>query len=432
MRASFSASIDQLMASSDSSDRRSARSFGLLGLLDGPETSRTVASTLLGLSEHESDPILDRLASLHLVETVSAERIWRHDLLRLTARDWNEANSTEVDRAAAIVRALELYIGVAWRMLALVRPGSWRLARARAGPKQAPEFRDASDALEWLDRERLNLVGIVTRGAATPGVPPTLIVEVAFASYAYWCARHYWNDWQRLQRAATVAAEEVGDPATIAWARYDLGVVYGTQGDSERAIELFTECASAFDEASDDLGVASCLVNNSELHKSLGRLEEAVVCAERSVALFHKHGYERGEAACHQTLGELYCKTGDVARGLRYLRQSIAEFDRLGDQQIVACAVGTLALMQRECGRTVPAARNFRRSRALFGELGDQINEAKMLLELGTTHQHAGALSEALKSHQAGLRIAESVGDRQLEARLRDQIRLAVAAGPRS
>ena len=62
-------------------------------------------------------------------------------------------------------------MATAWRTLALLRPGDYRLARADSRWSSGGlEFADDTAALGWLESERANLLAAVQQAAASPGV----------------------------------------------------------------------------------------------------------------------------------------------------------------------------------------------------------------------------------------------------------------------
>jgi DNA-binding SARP family transcriptional activator len=128
VRASFQVSHQQLHCSDDPVDREAAGAFGLLGMLHGPEVGAPVAAWLLDASEPAAERVLERLVDAQLLQTPAPGRYRLHDLLRLYARELAHQHHPGPARAAALTRALGFYMASAWRTLALLRPGDYRLA----------------------------------------------------------------------------------------------------------------------------------------------------------------------------------------------------------------------------------------------------------------------------------------------------------------
>jgi DNA-binding SARP family transcriptional activator len=214
VRTSFAVSKQQLTASDDPVDRAAAFAFPLLGALDGPEASVAVTARLLDIAEDAAERLLERLVDAQLLETPSPGRYRMHDLLRLYAREFTGEQHPEQVRAAALTRALGLYVAGAWRALALLRPGDHRLARMDSRwSKGGPEFADDREALGWLDAERTNLLAAVQQAAATPGVPDEIVIQLGLALSAFFGVRSHWEDWAQVGQTALGVARRSGDLA---------------------------------------------------------------------------------------------------------------------------------------------------------------------------------------------------------------------------
>jgi hypothetical protein len=154
--------------------------------------------------------------------------------LRLYARELAHQHHPEPARAAALTRALGFYVASAWRTLALLRPGDYRLARMdeRWG-KGGLEFADEQAALSWLEIERANLLAAIRQAAATPGVPPEIAVRLTHALVGFFWVRSHWDDLVEMNRIALVVARRTGDLSAQAQAHNDLGGAYPRLGYAE-------------------------------------------------------------------------------------------------------------------------------------------------------------------------------------------------------
>jgi DNA-binding SARP family transcriptional activator len=172
VRASLAVSYEALRSSGDATDRAAADAFGLLGVPDGPDFGVPVVARLLDRDEPASEALLERLVDAQLLETASPGRYRMHDLMRLYARELAARHSPEADRTAALTRALAFFIATGWQILALLRPGHWRLARVDdRWTTGGLAFGDESAAVAWLEAERTNLVAAIKQSASVEGAP---------------------------------------------------------------------------------------------------------------------------------------------------------------------------------------------------------------------------------------------------------------------
>jgi DNA-binding SARP family transcriptional activator len=118
----------------------------LLGTLDLPVVGVDTVAALLGEPEHAAHPVVERLVDAGLVDTLHLDRYRVPDLVRLVAREQQDA---AVDPAAAVRRVIEHYLG-------LVRDGI-ALVRQPAGPASA------APVFAWYRRELGNLRSLADR-----------------------------------------------------------------------------------------------------------------------------------------------------------------------------------------------------------------------------------------------------------------------------
>jgi tetratricopeptide (TPR) repeat protein len=250
VRASFQVSYQQLRASGDPTDRAAADALGLLGLPDGPELGVAVAARLLDVGEQAAEPVLERLADAHLLETPAPGRYRLHDLLRLYARELAAQRHPEPERAAALARALGFYAATTWGTLAVLRPGDHRLARAD-------------------DR---------------------LATQLAHALFGFLWVRGHWDDWVRVSQLALAAAQRTGDRAAQAHAHNDLGLAHYRQGRYEQALVCHQEGLAIFRELGDRRGQAESLRELGETLRALDRPDAARAHWREALAIVEQLG----------------------------------------------------------------------------------------------------------------------------------------------
>jgi hypothetical protein len=145
VRASFALSYDDL-------PEGVARTFRLLGLLAGPESTAGVAAALTGDDPAAAKDAMEGLVDAQLLEVVAPGRYRLHDLLYLFARERLEAEELEAVRRAALERvegwsvkeplAQDFEVKAEWReqMAAEWPDDATRNARAAEGLRGLAEY----------------------------------------------------------------------------------------------------------------------------------------------------------------------------------------------------------------------------------------------------------------------------------------------------
>jgi tetratricopeptide (TPR) repeat protein len=330
VRASFQVSYQQLCDSLEMLDRAAAQAFGLLGVLDGPEVGVPVVARLLDRPEDAAERMLERLVDAHLLETPQPVRYRMHDLLRLYARERAYQHHPEPVRAAALTRALGLYVASAWRTLALLRPGDYRLAHADdRWRKGGMEFADDQAALGWLEIERPNLLAAVQQAASDPGVPGEIAIQLAQALYGFLTVRSHWSTMAQANEIALGVAHRLGDRAAQAQAHNDRGVGYLRQGRYDQALNCQQESLALYRELGDRSAQAGSLTNLGIVYKRQGRYHQALACQQESLAIYRELGDLYGQAESLRELGRTLQALGRTAEAGVHWREALAIFEQL-------------------------------------------------------------------------------------------------------
>src|SRR5439155_24810898 len=111
-------------------------------------------------------PPLAELTHAHLVTEHAPGRFTCHDLLRDYAAEHARASDTESEREKAVGRLLDWYLYTTDTAVRLLYPHSLRLPPPAVEPPTAPlDLHDRTEALAWLDAERLNLLAAIRHAA---------------------------------------------------------------------------------------------------------------------------------------------------------------------------------------------------------------------------------------------------------------------------
>ncbi len=412
VRASFQVSYQQLCDSPEMPDRAAAQAFGLLGVLDGPEVGVPVVARLLDRPEDAAERMLERLVDAHLLETPRPGRYRMHDLLRLYARERAYQHHPEPVRAAALTRALGLYVASAWRTLALLRPGDYRLAHADdRWRKGGMEFADDTAALGWLEIERPNLLAAVQQAASDPGVPGEIAIQLAQALYGFLTVRSHWGTMAQANEIALGVAHRLGDQAAQAQAHNDRGVGYLRQGKYDQALACHHQSLAIYRELDDRSGQAGSLSNLGVVYKRQGRYHQALACQQESLAIYRELGDLYTGGITLDNLGVVYERLGRYEEALACLQESLAIRRERGDRYGQAAALSHLGVVYQRQGRYEEALACQQESLALCRELGDRERQAESLNSLGVVYQRQGRYEQALACQQESLAICRELGD---------------------
>lgn len=408
-----------------------------IGLLPTAELDAGVVGALAGTTAEATARALGELGEAALVDPVGSGGRWRvHELVWRFAADKAARLEPAGLRRAACERMLAFYLDQA--------------DLAGAGGAVAVQER-----LDWLERERANLVAAVDR--AVDEQLHDLAWRLAVRCARFLDARHYWDAWLLVAERGAAAAEALGNAAAEAAAYENLGDVNLRRGRVDEAVGRYEHSVAQWRERGEGAGLARALAGLGAAHERRGQLGKAVACYDESLELRrglddvratawalerlgHAHREWRGypqavsayreslrlyqargdrtsEARVHTELGVTYQRQGEARRALRELTRSLRAHTELGDDQGTAVVLGHLGQVQRELGQHAEAVRMFRQQQVLARSLGDRPAEIAALCSLGETHSELGQQEEAAAAFEQSADGARQLGDRAAEAK---------------
>jgi tetratricopeptide (TPR) repeat protein len=395
-----------------------ARCYRAVGLHPGTQPSIAVIAAALDVGPDRAAAMLDTLVEVSLLSEVSDDRYQMHDLLRLHAR---QQATDDRERATVVRRIAEWYVAgaqAADQLLTPYRRGT--PAPLTHLPPTAVILADRDAALEWLERERANLVATVVGTAETL---PDLAWLLAYSMWPLFHYRRHHQDRMVVDRVAVECAQRLGNRdfearmrRRLAYAHFDvnefdeakrqfetsmarcreLGDRYGVSAAVEGlgAIALvrrrYPEAASCFAEELAiclELGerrrAALALINLGAVANALGDARRAVDYLAEADALYAVVGDvdPYNQARCHIELGRALGRLGRIEAGTETLNQALTSMRRLGSPRGQAQARQALGELAVAAGRTAEGAAELRVALAGYEQLGDgEADEVRHLL----------------------------------------------------
>jgi DNA-binding SARP family transcriptional activator/tetratricopeptide (TPR) repeat protein len=403
VRASFQLSYQSLAPAE-------ARTFRLLGLLEGPDANPEVAAALTECTVPAADVILERLVDAQLIETPAHGRYRFHDLLRLFAREQAEAEDDEPARNAALERALGWYLATAEHAIELLKP---TVLRAGSGLP----FADRQAALDWLETERANLVAAAKQAATHAPAPVASIAwRLSDTLFRFFYLRKHWSDWQAVAEAAIRAAQSAGNRLAEAGPRNSLGVICYEQRRYDEAITSYEESLAIYRECGNRERESSVLNNLGIVHWGQRRLDEAIGFFEQSLTIARELGDRVSEGGILNNLGVIHREQRQFDEAIACFNQSLEIWREGGDRPNEGLALSNLGDAHRERRRLEEALTYYAQALAVFREVGARYGEGLTLQALGLAVEAAGHGTHAARPYWIqALDILTSLGAPQAD-----------------
>ncbi|MGW3815317.1 tetratricopeptide repeat protein [Streptomyces sp. NPDC005046] len=385
-------------------DDEQARLFRLLPLPSGPDLSTEAAGHLYGTDPHRAEGILRHLTDAHLVESGPTWGRWRmHDLVRLYARqlhqelDDEEASRTSLDRLCDYYQATAAAASSHLQLLPN-RPVS-------------ELFPDNTEALSWLDAERLNLLAMVALASGTGRAAATSTLAGSLAHYLHW--RRYLPDAVETARYAVAAARACGDREAETGALIDVGAALQELRQYDEAVDVHTRAVRAFRELGNRAGEAAALSNLGSNQRRLGRLTEAAATHTECLDLFRQLGDPLGMATALTGLGMTLRKQRMFDQSIAAHTQAVALYRSLSSDLSEAGTLDRLGLTLQEVSRHEEAAEFHGRAAEIYRSLANPHGEAGARNNLGSALRELERYDEAVEAHSRACEIFRGLADRR-------------------
>lgn len=382
-----------------------ARAYRLLGLHPGPEFSAPAAAALLGVPSEQADRLLDELVESCLLGEDEEGRYRFHDLIRLHARTRAEQDEPPEVRIAAIERILAWYLAQAYRAdwIAIGRrlrvggpPFDTPDLVDRADVVEAgPELRDDVEALDWLDRERGNL--LAAQALAVEHGLDTLAWRICEPLWVLFLSRKYYADWVDSQTVARDAAARSGEAAGEAQARKQLAAALRELGRLDEADAELTAALDLAVRANHERLHASVLEAIGKLRLARHELPGAMAAFEQSRAINLRLGNARGVLLQETMIGRVMLRESRHGEAYALLCRVLPGMDAFDERNQARVRI-SLARAAAALGRLDEAAALFGQAAELYRRRGEPTGLITALEGLADVAASAG-LPEQQRSY---------------------------------
>ncbi|MFE7661782.1 AfsR/SARP family transcriptional regulator [Streptomyces celluloflavus] len=354
-----------------------ARAFRAIGTLPAPEFPGWALAALL--DSGDTDDTIDVLLDANLVQVVGVDdqgqpRYRMHDLLHVYATERALAEEPRPWRRAALARVL-----TGW--LCRVRAAGDQLVRGGTDDR-------AGDLVGRLEGERTSLVTAV-EFAAGSGYG-THAADLAAALEDICHLRNWWDEWDRVARAALDCARADGDLVAAAVAQGSLARALAARGRVDDALTRFTTAIDQLDELGEAHHAARLRIHRSFAIADRGMAGLAHDDAAAAAAVMGRLGDEHGRVLALRSLGFALLCQQRAAEAIATLEPALETAERLGRPLALADVLQALAVAEIGHGRLGRAARRLPRALTLFRTVRHRPGEAYALLTLGRLYNELG------------------------------------------
>ena len=183
---------------------------------------------------------------------------------------------------------------------------------------------------------------------------------------------------------------KVEDKGIIAVAYGNLGLVYLTRGELEKAEEHHRQALALNEELGRKEGMATAYGNLGNIYLTRGELEKAEEHYRESLALNEELGRKEGIAIDYGNLGLVYATRGELEKAEEHHLKSLALSEELGHKEGMAIQYGNLGIVHAKRGELKKAEAHYLKSLELFEGLGHKKGMAEQYDNLGDFYKTRG------------------------------------------
>jgi tetratricopeptide (TPR) repeat protein len=389
-----------------------AHCYQAVGLHPGAHVSAAVIAAALDVPQEEATAMLDTLVEINLLGDVSDERYQMHDLVRLHARD--QAQDAP-DRDMMSGRMAEWYLAGVRAADVLLTPYHRREAdRFSFLHPLAVVHADRGDALDWLERERVNLVRMVVESAKAT---PDLAWLIAYSMWPLFHYRRHHQDRMVVDRVAVGCAQRLGNRSYLAQMLRRLAFAHFDVNEFDEAARLFESSLDLYRQLDDRYGSAAAVGGLGSVALAQRRFSDAAERFTEELAICRELGERRRVALAMLNLGLVANAAGASAQATDRLTEAATLYAELGDldpYNAARCHIELGRALTRS-GEYDASAKQLNRALVRMRELGSPRGQAQARHALGELALATGGVADAVNHHEEALRIYEQLGDREAD-----------------
>jgi CHAT domain-containing protein len=210
--------------------------------------------------------------------------------------------------------------------------------------------------------------------------------------------------------------QELGDRVGEGYTRYNIGLVYHSQGRYGQALAHYEQALALMEEGGDRAGPGTVLTSMGALFQAQARYESALASYRQALELVQEMGNRAGEGAILNNLGATYRAQGEAEAALAVLREALQIHRELGHRTEEGITLNNIGEIYRTQAHYEEALAHFEPALALIRRTeGDRATEGAILRNIGRLFHDRGADEAALETLTEALSIQRQVGNRPLE-----------------
>jgi len=192
-----------------------------------------------------------------------------------------------------------------------------------------------------------------------------------------------------------------------------IGMFYYIKGESDTALDLYSQSLEIAKSLGDQLRLAYTLHNIAMIYREKGEDDVALDLYNQSLEIEKSLDDQQGIASTLHEIAIIYYLKDEDDTALELYNQSLEIAKSLGDQLRIAYTLNNIATIYQHRGEYDTALELYNQSLEIAKSLGDKLRIAYTLHNIAAINRDRGEYDVALDLYNQSLEITKSLGDQR-------------------
>ena len=202
-------------------------------------------------------------------------------------------------------------------------------------------------------------------------------------------------------------AKETGNRKSQGNAYFNLGIVYQSLGDSNKAIKLYELAISITKETGDRKSQGQSYINLGDTYESLGDLKKGIEYSKLGLSIAKETKERKSQGQSYINLGSAYQSLGDSNKAIELYELGLSIAKETGDRQSQGCAYTNLSSAYQSVGDSKKAIKLCKLALSIVKESGNIISEGIGYGNLSLLCCSVGQFSKAEEFCKSSIKLFE-------------------------
>ncbi len=207
--------------------------------------------------------------------------------------------------------------------------------------------------------------------------------------------------------------EEIGNKNGIAATLGNIGALCLGKGDIPKALNYMTLSSKILEQIGDKKNFSSSLNNIGTVYKYQGNIVKALEYYAKSLKVQEEIGDKDGITVSFGNIGDIYDQQGDVSKALECYKKSLDIAEEIGNKRYLGINLSNIGGIYKSKGDATKALSYYNKGLKIQEEIIDKKGMAISLNNIGDIYKDKGDLTKALELYSRGLKIQEEMEDKE-------------------